>query len=119
MTTSWFDAGPVDRIEEPGARGFEVPGMEGVPFFVVRKAGRLFAYRNRCPHTGAPLEWQPHQFLDLDNGFIQCAMHGALFRIGTGQCVRGPCVNQSLQTLPLRVVDGRLQVDLALLAATC
>lgn len=110
---SWFDAGSLDEIADPGARGFEVPGLQGVPFFVVRKAGDLRAYRNRCPHTGAPLEWQPHQFLDIENGFIQCAIHGALFRIGSGRCVRGPCVNQSLQPLPIEVHEGRIRVDVA------
>ncbi len=114
---SWIDAGRLEMIEEPGARGFELPGTEGVPFFIVRKQGRVHAYRNRCPHTGAPLEWQPHQFLDMDNGFIQCAMHGALFRVATGLCVRGPCVNQSLQPLPVEVEDGRVRVDIAALSA--
>lgn len=111
--SNWFDAGPLEAIEEPGARGFELPGCEGVPFFVVRKQGQIHAYRNRCPHTGAPLEWQPHQFLDIDNGFIQCSMHGALFRVAGGLCVRGPCINQSLEPLPVEVESGRIRVDVA------
>ena len=78
--------------------------------FVVRKDGILAAYRNRCPHTGAPLEWLPDQFLDLDNSFIQCAIHGALFRPEDGYCLRGPCVGQSLEPLALEVVDGRIRL---------
>ena len=78
--------------------------------FVVRKDGILAAYRNCCPHTGAPLEWLPDQFLDLDNSFIQCAIHGALFRPEDGYCLRGPCVGQSLEPLALEVVDGRIRV---------
>ncbi len=106
----WFDAGPLEAIPDPGARGFE---HQGQAFFVVRKDGEVYAYRNRCPHTGAPLEWLPHQFLDMDNSFIQCAIHGALFRVRDGLCLRGPCVNQSLQSLPVAVREGRVQVDLA------
>lgn len=47
----WFDAGPLEAIPDPGARGFE---HEGQAFFVVRKDGEVRAYRNGCPHTGAP-----------------------------------------------------------------
>jgi len=107
----WFDAGLVEDIHEPGSRGFSLHGGAGADFFVVRKDGEVHAYRNRCPHTGAPLEWQPHQFLDIDNGFIQCALHGALFRVRDGYCLRGPCVSQSLEALPLEVVGGRVKVD--------
>ncbi len=107
----WFDAGPLEAIPEPGALGFE---QGDLAFFVVRKAGEVYAYRNRCPHTGAPLEWQPHQFLDFDGGFIQCAIHGALFRVRDGYCVRGPCATQSLQAMPVTVRKGRVWVELGI-----
>jgi nitrite reductase/ring-hydroxylating ferredoxin subunit len=104
----------LDDIRVPGSRGFELDGggAEAVKLFVVRKEDVLAAYRNRCPHTGAPLEWLPDQFLDMDDGFIQCAIHGALFRPEDGYCVRGPCVGASLEGLGLEVVDGRVQVCL-------
>lgn len=102
----------LDDIVDPGSRGFELMlGAEPpLRLFVVRKDGIVAAYRNRCPHTGAPLEWLPDQFLDLDNSFIQCAIHGALFRPEDGYCLRGPCVGQSLEPLALEVVDGRIRV---------
>lgn len=109
--SEWFDGGLVADIEEPGSRGFELQGVEGVAFFVVRKEGGVHAYRNRCPHTGAPLEWLPNEFLDLDKAFIECAMHGALFRADNGLCLRGPCAGQSLLSLPLQLQEGRLRVD--------
>ena len=104
----------LDEIEDPGTRGFEIDRGETQPLrlFVVRKDEVLAAYRNRCPHTGAPLEWLPNQFFDLDNSFIQCAIHGALFRPEDGYCLRGPCVGQSLESLALEVVDGVLAVVL-------
>ena len=104
----------LEEIEDPGTRGFEIDCGEPQPLrlFVVRKDAVLAAYRNRCPHTGAPLEWLPDQFFDLDNSFIQCAIHGALFRPEDGYCLRGPCVGQSLEPLELEVVDGALEVVL-------
>ena len=111
---SQHDLCALGDIREPGSRGFELDcnGKEAVRLFVVRKDGVLAAYRNRCPHTGAPLEWLPDQFLDMDDGFIQCAIHGALFRPEDGYCLRGPCVGASLESLELEVVDGRLRVRL-------
>jgi len=115
--SEWVDAGTVEQLEEPGSRGFDVAGVAsgGAAFFVVRKDGEVHAFRNRCPHTGAPLEWQPDRFLDMDNSFIECAMHGALFRVGDGMCLRGPCAGQALQALPIRVKDGKIEVDVSAL----
>ncbi len=99
------------EVPDPGSRGFELARGEGeLPFslFVVRKDGKLSAYRNSCPHTGAPLEWLPHQFLDRDNGFIECALHGALFDVHTGRCLRGPCVGDHLQALAVSVREGNI-----------
>lgn len=104
----------VDEIPDPGSRGFDVDIGEERAFrlFVVRKGTVLAAYQNACPHTGAPLEWLPDQFLDVDNGFIQCAIHGALFRPDDGYCLRGPCVGKRLTALRLLTKDGVLRVEL-------
>jgi nitrite reductase/ring-hydroxylating ferredoxin subunit len=99
----------LDELSDPGCRGFEIPQGEGqlpLSLFVVRKDDQVYGYRNSCPHTGAPLEWQPNQFLDRDNSFIECALHGALFDIREGRCLRGPCIGDSLQRLAVSVRDG-------------
>ena len=84
-------------LDDPGSRGFEIQTLEGpADCLLVRRGGAIFAYRNRCPHTGAPLDWSPGQFLDNSGELIQCALHGAFFLIETGECVRGPCVGASL-----------------------
>jgi len=105
----------LDELPDPGSRGFDIDLGEDQPFrvFVVRKAEVLAAYKNVCPHTGAPLEWLPDQFFDLDYSFIQCAIHGALFRPEDGYCLRGPCVGRKLESLPLMIKAGVLQVDLS------
>lgn len=102
------------ELTDPCSRGFELDlgAQQAFRLFVVRKGEVLAAYRNSCPHTGAPLEWLPDQFLDADGGFIECAIHGALFRPEDGYCLRGPCVGASLQPLRLEVVDGRVELIL-------
>lgn len=115
-TTDTVDLCAVQDLADPGSRGFDLDlgGSDRQRIFVVRHRGRLAAYRNRCPHTGAPLEWLPDTFLDPDGSFIQCAMHGALFRPEDGYCLRGPCSGQSLTALDVRVRDGRVVIALPL-----
>jgi nitrite reductase/ring-hydroxylating ferredoxin subunit len=83
-------------LSEAQSRGFEVANTQ---VFLVRREGRVYAYRNRCPHRGIALEWASDRFLDPSASLIQCAHHGALFLIESGECVAGPCEGQSLQPL--------------------
>ena len=87
---------PSQALPEGTSRGFEYEEMR---LFAVRREGQVHAYKNRCPHRGVPLEWQPDQFLDTSASLIQCATHGALFLIETGECVAGPCAGQMLTRL--------------------
>ncbi|MBU0807730.1 MAG: Rieske (2Fe-2S) protein [Gammaproteobacteria bacterium] len=98
-----------DELAEGQSRGFEITEEK---LFAVRKDGQLYAYRNRCPHRGIPLEWLPSQFLDASASLIQCATHGALFLIESGECVAGPCAGQALQALAIREDDQGIWVDL-------
>lgn len=82
-----------DELAEGQSRGFEI---DNDTLFAVRKDGQVFVYHNRCPHRGIGLEWLPDQFLDDSGSLIQCATHGALFLIDSGECVAGPCAGQSL-----------------------
>ena len=79
--------------------------------FVVRRDGQVFAYLNTCPHTGAPLEWMPDRFLDVTESLIQCGMHGAMFDMADGSCLRGPCRGQGLTALSVSVTDGEVMLD--------
>ncbi len=69
-------------------------------------------YRNRCPHRGTPLDWQPGRFLDREGRHLVCATHCALFRLEDGHCVAGPCAGDALEALPTRAAEGRLVVEL-------
>jgi nitrite reductase/ring-hydroxylating ferredoxin subunit len=99
----------LDAVPEAGAKGFEV-GSDSV--FAVRRDGRIYLYRNRCPHRGVELNWLEDQFLDRDGTLIQCALHGALFVIESGECVAGPCLGQRLTPVPFEVVEGRIEIRL-------
>ena len=97
----------LEALPDGDARGFTIgEGDEARDLFIVRKGERVFVYENSCPHTEGPLDWQPDVFLDFEKQFIQCATHGALFRIEDGYCVHGPCIGGYLTPLPAHVEDG-------------
>ncbi len=99
----------LDDVGEGSSRGLTASCAGRMyDVFVVRKHGEVYAYLNRCPHTGGPLDWVPDQFLSLDGQHIQCATHAALFRIDDGFCIAGPCSGQSLARLPVFVKDGEV-----------
>ena len=90
-------------LSEGTSRGFE---LDEVRLLITRREGRVYAYKNRCPHRGAALDWQPDQFLDPSASLIQCSTHAALFLIESGECVAGPCAGQFLTALDCRE-DGQ------------
>lgn len=92
-----------DDLDEGCAKGFDVDQRK---LFAVKYRGELFIYENSCPHRSIPLEWQPDQFLDYDKTFIQCATHGALFKIETGECISGPCVEDRLTSVPFTISES-------------
>ena len=95
-------------IPNPGAKEFK---DQALPFFIVRKDETVRAYVNSCPHTGAPLNWQPNQFLDIDDELIQCSLHMALFDIPSGKCLAGPCVNRGLQMIDIDIRGGDIYLN--------
>jgi len=112
MTDSVFICNQSD-IDDPGSRGFTVKYHdEDINGFVVHKNGLFFAYRNSCPHTGSPLDWVEHQFLDMEGNLIQCAVHDARFNIENGLCLAGPCTGESLRSLKILQQGKKLFIQL-------
>ena len=100
------------ELEENQSKGFALPDHTRDPaIFVVRHDNQFYAYENTCPHTTAPLNWQPDQFMDMDNEYIQCSVHGALFQIQDGLCIRGPCVQQSLKAANLVIENSKIYLQ--------
>ena len=90
------------ELAEGAARGFPAIGI-----FILRRQGRLHAYRDACPHYGdTPLAWRRDAYLNADGSRIVCAAHGAQFEPDTGLCVLGPCLGQSLAPVKVALDDG-------------
>lgn len=101
----------LDDLNDPDSRGLTLCLDERLcDIFIVRQGQLVFGYLNSCPHTGAPLDWMPDQFLNLGKNYIQCAMHDALFRISDGHCIAGPCAGEGLTAVPVLIDAGEVVV---------
>lgn len=93
-------------LPEGRARGVEVPGWRAKAI-LIRRGGRVLAWRDLCPHyeAGTPMAWKRDAYLDATGCYLMCAAHGALFEIETGACVQGPCLGKRLTRVPVHVDD--------------
>jgi nitrite reductase/ring-hydroxylating ferredoxin subunit len=87
-------------------------GSRELEALLVNYQGNLFAYVNRCPHTGITLDWVNNQFFSVDGRYLMCATHGAVFEPPSGECIWGPCVGLALQSVPLEIADGQVYARL-------
>jgi len=102
-------------LPDGATREFTLGGGDWPPGgFLVRVGGEVHAYLNKCPHALRPLNFLPDRFLTPDGGLIQCTAHGALFEKTSGLCIAGPCVDESLRRIAVRVVEGSICLDEAL-----
>jgi nitrite reductase/ring-hydroxylating ferredoxin subunit len=79
--------------------------------FVARRGADVYAYVNRCPHAGHPLNMRPEQFLSIDGALILRQSHGALFDVASGMCVAGPCPGRALTRMDVRMENGSVVLE--------
>ena len=100
----------VTDISDGEAKGFVAVAGGFTGLFAVRQGDLVYVYVNACPHIGTPLDWTPDRFLSRDGRRIVCATHGAEFAIPDGVCLRGPCLGDRLEAVPIEIRDGTVFV---------
>lgn len=102
----------LDDITEGKSARFQAT-VDGTPrqLIAIRKGESVYLYINSCPHIGAPLDFKPGQFLNLERTHILCANHGALFDIETGDCISGPCAGEPLTPVKSRIKNGQVFIN--------
>lgn len=76
---------------------------------LLRSGDRVAAYENECPHAARRLDWAPGKFL-IEDGYLICAAHGAMFTIPAGECVAGPCRGEHLLAVATVVAEGNVDL---------
>lgn len=114
MTAEMFAVCAVDDIPNRRARPFVLARRDSAglvtpwPIFILRWGKQVRAYENNCPHQNSHLDWEQGEFLDGEGTRILCGKHGALFDLGTGECVDGPCVGERLTAIETIIDDGEI-----------
>jgi nitrite reductase/ring-hydroxylating ferredoxin subunit len=75
--------------------------------FALRFDGAVVAYINRCAHVPVEMDWQPGRFLDAEQRWIICSIHGATYAPEDGRCVGGPCGRGKLMRIATLEADGQ------------
>ena len=94
----------VARVDElaPGATMPVV--IDDIEMLLGRDGERYFATQRRCPHRGGDLNEGI-----ISRGHLICPNHGWRFSTATG-CL-ADASEYCLLTYPVRVVDGRIEID--------
>lgn len=106
-TERWIEIGSIAGLEAAGHLDVEV---DDLPVTIVRAAGRLRAFENRCSHdgqtlAGAEIEAEPG---DCEAAVI-CPRHGARFCLRTGAALTPPAY-EPIRVFEVRERDGRIEV---------
>jgi nitrite reductase/ring-hydroxylating ferredoxin subunit len=78
------------------------------PAFVVRYAGKVYGFLNRCAHVAMELDWQEGVFFDSGGHDLLCSTHGAAYDPRDGRCLGGPCNGTPLVKLRVEERQGMI-----------
>lgn len=95
----------VDALDESVPLAADAAGMEVV---VVRCGAELYCLENVCSHERFPLSDGEVDALTCE---IECARHGAMFDLSTGEPRSLPATH-AVRTFPVVVRDGAVFVEL-------
>ena len=98
----WHDAGGAADAES-----IHAIEIEGVPVLLATLDGSWVAVRDRCTHAGCAFSTDG----EIDADVVICNCHGSEFSLRDGAVLRGPAT-QPLLTVPVREVEGRLELQL-------
>lgn len=102
---------PAAEVTETGKEVvFENRGKRSY-LVLFRHGSDIIGYHNVCPHQGRNLNFAPDRFLFDPSGRLVCPHHGAMFEIGSGDCVQGPCQGAALRRVQLRIEDDAVVLD--------
>jgi nitrite reductase (NADH) small subunit len=103
--TTWIDVGCADDIPDRGARRVAT-AIGDVAIFKTGDGG-LFALLDRCPHRGGPLS------SGIVHGHaVACPLHNWSISLVTGEPLGADAGKGCTPTVPLQVVDARIQLAL-------
>ena len=106
--TTWIDLGAADEFCEDTPVAKQAGGQ---PLAVFRLGDDVYALRDKCSHGNARLSDGY-----VEDGCVECPLHQGLIDIRSGAARSAP-ITTAVRSFPVRVVAGRVEVDVAELVA--
>lgn len=105
----------VCKTEELANGKRKIVTLDNMSIVVVNSDGQLHAFRNSCPHQGAPLEFgtisgamgysEPHEYeYGCHNEVLRCPLHGWAFNMNDGKSLFNAKIK--IKTFEVREQDG-------------
>jgi len=102
--TTWFDVGTADEFCEDTPVAKQAGGQ---PLAVFRLGDDVYALRDKCSHGNARLSDGY-----VEDGCVECPLHQGLIDIRSGAARSAP-ITEAVRSFPVRVVAGRVEVEVA------
>lgn len=90
----------VAKVDEVPPSGKKVVEANGIEIVLCNTQDRIFAVRNLCSHAYEKIDCGR-----VRNGWISCPVHGARFRLETGEPINPPA------TMPIETFEVRIEGD--------
>lgn len=107
LLTEIKDRTPLANIQQVNnSKSLVVPCPDiGHSVILVKLDNEVKAYINNCPHQDVPLNEAYKIDVNPFEKTLKCSVHDAWFNISDGECVEGPCLNESLQPVDIDIDD--------------
>ena len=95
---------PLTNIKQlSNAKTLIVNSESGQSLVLIKYEDSVRCYVNNCPHQDVPLDEAYKIDVNPFEKTMKCSVHDAYFNIEDGLCIDGPCWDESLQSVPVKV----------------
>ncbi len=101
--SEWQDVAARDQLDADFPLGVEVNG-QAIGIYLV--GDQVHAIEDICPHAEALLS---QGF--VENGVVECPLHGAQFEIASGKCLN-EIGERDIRCFPVKVENGRVVIQI-------
>ena len=106
---NWIRITPVESIPEQEGRQVNLGALE---LAVFNLGDRFVALENRCPHQGGPIVDGIVSNL-AGRVTVTCPLHARRICVDSGEVLKPAGTGACLKTLPVKVAEGILLIDVA------
>lgn len=98
------DKKPLVNIKQlTNAKTLMIDSPDGRSLVLIKYEDGVRCYLNNCPHQDVPLDEAYKIDVNPFEKTLKCSVHDAYFNIEDGLCIEGPCWDESLETVAVKI----------------